>query len=126
MRLFDVVRLNDDLPTANLLAAAEGTLVEEIVPGQVFLVEFEREVVELSVEQLALHTPYFREGERVALLVEHPDQALRRGQVGIVHEYGIPTCDVIFENEQGQEYARHSILTADLMILHWQPAQRSA
>lgn len=127
MRLFDVIKLTIDHPQEALKAGAIGTLVEELDPAKVFLVEFdEGKIVELHVEHMALDTPFFREGERVALLDAFPNQPLQRGQVGRIVRYGSTVCTVSFEDIQGHPIITQDVPTHALMFLYWQPTQQSA
>ncbi|MGB3404822.1 MAG: DUF4926 domain-containing protein [Microcoleaceae cyanobacterium] len=58
----------------------------------------------------------------VALLENHPELHLYRGQVGtIVEEYEPGVFEVEFSNLQGQAYAIETLPAYQLMLLYYQP-----
>jgi hypothetical protein len=60
----------------------------------------------------------------VALLENHPELNLYRGQVGtIVEEYEPGIFEVEFSNLEGQAYGIETLPANQLMLLHYQPLE---
>ncbi len=58
----------------------------------------------------------------VALMVDLPDEGLKRGQVGtIVEMWDKDVYEVAFADMNGVTYAMVAIPAADLMTLYWHP-----
>ena len=63
----------------------------------------------------------------VALLEEHPESGLVRGQVGTVVEQWAPDVyEVEFSDDDGKTYAVVSLQASQLMRLLHEPAHRAA
>lgn len=59
----------------------------------------------------------------VALTEDIPDRGLRRGQVGTVVEILAPgVFEVEFVDNDGRTYASLALKSAQLLVLHYQPA----
>lgn len=75
---------------------------------------------------MTILTPIDREPLRllhvVALLVDHPERRLVRGQVGtIVEQLDEDTALVEFSDEHGHTYAVEPCARTDLLVLHYVP-----
>ena len=58
----------------------------------------------------------------VALLVDLPDEGLKRGQVGTIIEiWESGVYEVEFADTRGMTYASVALRAEDLMTLHWHP-----
>lgn len=131
MRPFDGVMLNEDLPDYGLKAGTSGAIVEEYQNGAAFTVEFldddgyTIDVVDVRAEQLTLVAADFQPGEQVALLIDLPEQRLRRGPGGIVPRRSAPR---VYEVEFADTAGNITLRAEQLMLLYRQPieAQSSA
>lgn len=62
----------------------------------------------------------------VALTEDLPERELTRGQVGTVVETLAPNVfEVEFSDDQGRAYASFAVRADQMMVLHYEPAERS-
>ena len=60
----------------------------------------------------------------VALIEDHPERGLQRGQVGTVVELlGPGAYEVEFSDNRGQTYAQLALTGEQLLVLHHQPVK---
>jgi hypothetical protein len=76
---------------------------------------------------MPVHRKMVQQLDAVALLSDHPERLLGRGQVGtVLEELDAKTVLVEFSDDNGRAYALLPLPRRDLLVLHYAPDLASA